>query len=193
MTPRLFAALCALAPCLFARAGEVEVTLEQFSPADAARTVVYLEGVEGKFDPPKEAVKLSQRGAKFDPGVLAVLKGTTVDMSNDDWVTHNVFSKSATKPFDLGLYAKDEAQTVTFEKPGVVDLFCSIHPKMNGTVLVLENPFFGKPDDKGKVMLKGVPAGNWKLKLFRPGAGDLAPVQVKVPAKGSVVAKLSAK
>jgi plastocyanin len=191
MKRNTWVALCALAVAPAARAGEVEVTVEGASAAEAARTVVYLEGVEGKFDPPKEPLKLSQRGAKFDPGVLPVLKGTVVDMTNDDWVTHNVFSKSAPKPFDLGLYARDDAQTVTFDKPGVVDLFCSIHPKMNGVVLVLENPFFGKPDAQGKVTLKAVPAGNFKLRVYRPGATEAAPVAVKVPAKGSVAAKIA--
>ena len=45
----------------------------------------------------------------------------------DDWVTHNVFSKSKVKPFDLGLYAKEQSRVVKFEQPGPVEIFCWLH------------------------------------------------------------------
>ena len=96
-----------------------------------------------------------------------------------------MFSKSEAKPFDLGLYAQDTQKLVTFDKVGVVQVFCSIHPRMNAVVVVLQNPFFGKPSRDGRFSLAGVPAGTHQLKLFRPGA----PPQVKtvaVPATGSV-------
>jgi plastocyanin len=139
----------------------------------------------GSFTAPREVARLSQKGSTFRPALLAVVKGTQVDMTNDDWVAHNVFSKSEAKPFDLGLYAQDTQKLVTFDKPGVVQVFCSIHPRMNAVVVVLQNPFFAKPGRDGRFSLAGVPAGTHQLKLFRQGA----PPQVRsvtVPATGSV-------
>jgi len=169
-----------------ARAGTVTGAVKVASATEAERTLVYVENVPpGSFSAPTAVPHLSQKGSTFRPALLAVVKGTQVDMMNDDWVAHNVFSKSEAKPFDLGLYAQDTQKLVTFDKVGVVQVFCSIHPRMNAVVVVLQNPFFAKPDRDGRFSIAGVPAGTHQLKVFRQGA----PPQVKtvtVPATGSV-------
>lgn len=172
-------------------AGTVKGKLPVADAQQAERTIIYLEEVpESSFTPPPATpVKLSQRGARFSPAVLPVLKGSTVDFTNDDWVTHNVFSKSKVKEFDLGLYGKEQAKVVKFEETGAIEIFCSIHPRMNGVILVLQNPFFTKPEADGSFTLHNVPAGAWKLRVYRPGL-DKAPTPVKVPAKGTVQVKL---
>jgi plastocyanin len=169
-------------------AGTVTGTVKVAGAAEAERTLVYIERVpDGSFSAPASPTKLSQRGSMFKPGLLPVVKGTQVDMTNDDWVAHNVFSKSEPKTFDLGLYAQDTQKVVTFDKPGVVQVFCSIHPRMNAVVLVLQNPFFAKPGRDGKYVLSGVPAGTYQLKVFRQGTPGQAR-NVTVPATGSVEA-----
>ncbi|MGH9886260.1 MAG: methylamine utilization protein [bacterium] len=177
------AVLAAASPAL---AGTVTGNAKVASAADAERTLVYVDTVPaGSFSPPSGVARLSQKGSTFRPALLAVVRGTQVDMTNDDWVAHNVFSKSEAKSFDLGLYAQDTQKLVTFDKVGVVQVFCSIHPRMNAVVVVLQNPFFAKPSRDGRFSLAGVPAGSHQLKLFRPGS----PPQVKtvvVPATGSV-------
>jgi plastocyanin len=170
-----------------AAAGTVKGKLPIADAQEAERTVVYLEEVpESSFSPPQATpVKLSQKGSRFSPAVLPVLKGTTVDLTNDDFVTHSVFSKSKVKTFDLGLYGKEQTRLVKFEQAGPVEIFCSIHPRMNGVILVLQNPFFAKPAADGGFTLSNVPAGEWKLRVYRPGLVN-EPVTVKVPAKGTV-------
>ena len=78
---------------------------------------------------------------------------------------------------------------MTFERLGVVEVFCSIHPRMNAVVVVLQNPFFTKPARDGKFALENVPAGTYKLRTYRPGAEPTS-VEVKVPPSGSVTARL---
>lgn len=141
---------------------------------DALRDfVVYIEGPAGTnaLAPVKPVQVLtkktvSQKGAVFSPRVLPVMAGTTVEWPNEDDIFHNVFSISAAKEFDLGLYKKPEVKRVTFDKPGRVDVFCSIHSSMNCVVLVLENPFFATTDEKGRYSITGVPAGAYQLKAW---------------------------
>src|SRR5262245_12902589 len=95
--------LCVLAPA-FARAGDIVVTVKGMQPDDANKVVAYVVEAQPEPPPPTEPVKISQKNARFDPGFLVVLKGTTLDLTNDDWVDHNVYSKSPAKTFDLGTY-----------------------------------------------------------------------------------------
>jgi plastocyanin len=106
---------------------------------------------------------MAQRDEAFDPHVLAVLRGTTVDFPNGDDVFHNVFSLSSAKAFDLGRYPQGSSRPVKFDKPGRVDVFCHIHSDMSAIVLVLENPYFTSPDAKGHFAIDSVPPGDYTV------------------------------
>ncbi len=131
--------------------------------------------------------QINQKDAVFSPHVLPIAVGTTVNWPNNDEIYHNVFSYSEARPFDLGLYSsKDkEVKKVTFEKPGQVDAFCSIHSQMHCIILVMQNPFFGKTDAKNYYSISNVPAGTYKLRAWH----ERMPTELKevvVPEKGSV-------
>lgn len=131
--------------------------------------------------------RVAQKGAMFSPHVLPILVGTTVEWPNDDEILHNVFSYSEPKSFDLGLYKSPQIERVTFDKPGRVDVFCSIHARMSCVVLVLENPFFASTNEKGHYAIGNVPAGTYKLKAWH----ERMPPQVQeitVPEVGEVKA-----
>jgi plastocyanin len=74
------------------------------------------------------------KGAQVE--TLAVKAGDSVKFLNEDPFFHNIFSLSDLKTFDLGSYPKGESKTVTFEKPGVADVECAIHPGMHLKVTV---------------------------------------------------------
>jgi plastocyanin len=129
--------------------------------------------------------KVSQQKATFTPHVLPVMVGTRVDWPNKDDIYHNVFSYSEAKQFDLDLYKDPVAKSVTFDKPGQVDVFCSIHANMSCIVLVLENPYYATSNGRGEYTITNVPAGNYKLKAWH----ERMPAQVQditVPDNGVV-------
>ena len=121
--------------------------------------VVYLEEVSAPHDLAlPSAPTLTQRGMSFDPSVLVVVAGQEVGFPNEDPYYHNVFSYSPAKRFDLGRYTKGKSKSVVFEDPGVVQVFCDIHSDMKGTILVLQNPYFARPDPKsGGFRIPSVP------------------------------------
>ena len=92
-----------------------------------------------------------------------ILKGTTVDFPNRDPFFHNVFSLSKAKSFDLGRYTQDDVPSITFDTPGVVQVYCQIHADMNGYILVLDNPFFTVVGADGLFDIDGVPPGDYQL------------------------------
>ncbi len=92
--------------------------------------------------------------------------GTTVEWPNDDPIFHNVYSKSDAASFDLGpLQEKGDPPQMQYssDKPGEVDVFCSIHARMNCIVLVLENPYFAVSDTRGRYSIPNVPPGKYTL------------------------------
>jgi len=167
------------------QAGTITGSIPVTGAAEADRTVVFIESAPTPPGGPARHAKLLQKGARFSPTVLPIVSGSDVDMTNDDWVAHSVFSKSEIKQFDLGVYPPGSAKAVSFERPGTVDVFCAIHPRMNAVVLVLQNPYFAKPDAQGQFSIEGVPAGSYSLRVYRLGGGTVPQQQIKVPGAGS--------
>ncbi|MEO6005002.1 MAG: carboxypeptidase regulatory-like domain-containing protein [Opitutus sp.] len=134
--------------------------------------------------PPQGTV--TQRDGAFVPHVLPIVAGTVVEWPNADDVFHNVFCMSETTPFDLGLYKHgDNAKSVVFPKVGRIEVFCSIHTKMNCIVLVLPNPWFARANDAGAYTIANVPAGTYKLRAWH----ERLPSKIKevvVPETGEV-------
>jgi plastocyanin len=140
----------------------------EVGPPDPPVAVVYLEGdfaISSSTNAP--SVKMEQRHYQFAPGTLAIQKGTSVEFPNLDDAYHNVFSYSRAKRFDLGRYRKEEKPAaLTFDKPGVVKLYCEIHEHMRGTILVLDSPYFVKTDPAGKFRIEHLPRGKFTLKAW---------------------------
>lgn len=150
--------------------------------------VVYIDQppAEKPESPPKPRDIVTQKDAVFSPHVLPILVGTAVRWPNQDDIFHNAFSISDTKQFDLGLYKKgDKAEPQTFDKPGRVDVFCSIHKEMHCIILVLENPHFAATNKKNQYSITNVPAGVYRLKAWHERLPGIVKT-VTVPAEGEV-------
>jgi hypothetical protein len=106
---------------------------------------------------------MRQDDERFMPHVLPILRGTTVDFPNADDVFHNVFSLSSARTFDLGRYPQGSAKSVTFEKSGIVQVFCHIHSDMSAVILVLDSPHFAQPATSGRYAIDDVPPGEYTV------------------------------
>jgi plastocyanin len=155
--------------------------------------VVYIErmpATEGSVR--ADRAMLRQRDERFSPHVLPIVRGTTVEFPNDDALFHNVFSLSRAKEFDLGRYPRGVTRSITFERPGIVQVFCHIHSDMNAVVLVLDNGYFTVPDSSGRYSIPDLPPGEYTLVAWherirpvthrlRVDPGQLARVDFTIP------------
>lgn len=73
---------------------------------------------------------------QFGPAVLNVPVGTKVTWINDDSDPHTVTSEADPKLFKSPPLDTGESFAFTFDKPGTYRYFCSIHPRMQGVVVV---------------------------------------------------------
>ena len=136
--------------------------------------IVFLEPLDPSVTlaPPQSVAVVSQKGAKFSPSLLVIARGQTVEFRNDEQrpIEHNVFSRSPSKPFDLGLFPPPEAKRVRFDDPGPVQLYCSIHRYMDGVIYVCPTPLFATVGADGGFSIENVPAGAWKLRTWQRSA-----------------------
>ena len=115
---------------------------------------------------------MDQRGERFVPHVLAITTGTIVDFPNSDHIYHNVFSLSKAKSCDLGRYEAGKSRSVTFERPGIVRVFCDIHSHMNAFILVFSHPFFAVTDADGRYHIDNVPPGSYSVIAWNEGVSS---------------------
>jgi len=134
------------------------------------RVVVYLESDKAPAFT-KLTATLNQTGQRFDPELLVIPVGSTVSFPNFDPIFHNVFSLSKARQFDLGNYPSGKTRTVTFDKPGVVQVFCHLHPDMNATILVVPNAWYTRPDEHGAFGFSGLPSGSYEVVVWHKSAG----------------------
>ena len=134
---------------------------------DPPRAVVYVEGPSGKPGvlPLRQMV---QKDLRFVTPLLAVQTGTKVEFPNLDDTSHNIFSYSPTKRFDLGRYRSDEKPipSQVFDKAGLVTLRCDIHEHMRGLILVIDSPHFVITEPDGRYRLGGLAAGQYVVKAW---------------------------
>jgi plastocyanin len=150
--------------------------------SDASNAVVWIEGPPGGGAPGR-TLTMSQQSKRFTPRVLVVPRAGSVEFPNNDPVYHNVFSVSGSNRFDLGLYRSGASKSRSFAEPGLVRVYCNIHPQMVGFLLVLDSGFSAITDRDGGFRFEGVPAGNWTLKAWHE-EGDETSVPLSVPAAG---------
>jgi plastocyanin len=157
--------------------GTVTGTVTATPTKYAAGVVVHLVGTKGAPRPSGTAV-MDQKGMRFIPHVLAIIKGTAVDFLNSDSVRHNVFSPDGER-MNLGTWPQGQTKTYTFTKTGVYRLLCNVHPEMSAFIVVLDTPHFAVTERDGAFQLQNVPAGTHTVRAWSEKLGEVTmPVTV---------------
>ena len=137
-------------------------------------SVVYVDTIQGKtFPAPSDRPVMDQKGLMFQPHLLVVQQGTTVDFLNSDKVAHNVFwtSISGNKKLghNLGTWPQGEKRAFKFDNPGSVALLCNVHPEMSGYIVVVPTPYHATSDKSGSYKIENVPDGNYTVTAWHEG------------------------
>lgn len=170
----LFVFLIALASALVA--ADLEVMVTDSSGKPVADAVAYALPLDGQILPEVSATpaELEQINKEFRPHVTVVQTGGTVIFPNRDSIAHHVYSFSEAKKFELPLYSGVPAP-IKFEKAGVVTLGCNIHDWMKAYIMVVDTPFFAVSKADGRIELKNLPEGKWRVEFWHPRQKDALP------------------
>lgn len=188
-----FGLLCATLVALATSAGSARAggggVIHGTVARDGAReTVVYVDSIPAKVElklakSSHSGVWVAQRRSGFVPSLRIVVQGDTVRFLNRDRHYHNVFGVGPGVKFDLGRYASGQSLSTRFEHLGVVRLFCELHPAEAGTVFVVPNHAFARPDARGSFALPRLPPGHYSLRIWNARLGEQGR-EVEIPHRG---------
>jgi hypothetical protein len=156
-------------------------------------TLVWLEPATVEVKVPRRAgltVPMITRGKMLMPHVMAVPVGSTVLFPNDDPISHNLFSLSSGNSFDLGLYRKGAGKQQKFEDPGIVNVYCNVHPNMSAVIHVMQTAWYTFADANGTFSFTDVPAGKYRLVAWNEQGGTTQ-TPIEIGASGNVTGNLA--
>jgi plastocyanin len=165
------ALLMALAVTAAANAGTIKGKVSGVP----GESVVYIEAVSGKtFPAPTSHATMDQKGLLFQPHILVVQQGTTVEFQNSDTVAHNVAWSSIggnkKLAHNMGTWPKGEMRSFKFDNAGAIPLMCYVHPEMSAYIIVSPTPYFATSDKSGEYKIDNVPDGNYTVTAWNEGA-----------------------
>lgn len=137
-------------------------------------SVIYVDTIQGKtFPAPSDKPVMDQKGLMFQPHLMVVQQGTTVEFLNSDKVAHNVFwtSVSGNKKLghNLGTWPQGEKRAFKFDNPGSIALLCNVHPEMAGYIVVVPTPYYVTSDKSGNYKIENVPDGSYTVTAWHEG------------------------
>lgn len=125
------------------------------------------EGKKGEM----KTVALDQKECTFNPHVLPVSSGTSVDLLNGDNVMHNLHSWSIKNAaFNEGVSGGGK-MTKKFDIPEVVKITCDVHKWMSAYIVIKANPYFALTDENGHFKIENVPPGTYKIEAWQEKLG----------------------
>lgn len=145
--------------------GKVSFLTKRGQRPNPAETVVWLEPISARPDKKPAAPEQFQmvtRGKALLPHVLVIPAGASVAFPNQDPIAHNLFSISGPNSFDLGFYRTGPGKTQKFDAPGLVNVYCNVHPNMSAVIHVMPTPYYGFADATGAYSID-VPPGKYRV------------------------------
>src|SRR6202043_11406 len=157
-----------------ALAGTLNVQANLANPEPLAGAIVTVRGEASHAPVAPVSAILAQINLAFVPDILVIPVGSTVEFPNSDSVSHQIYSFSPTKRFQLPLYHGKPYPPVHFDQAGIVTLGCTIHDKMVGYIFVTDATYFGRTDARGAWSVTNVPRGTYHISLWHPLLRDSA-------------------
>lgn len=153
-------------------AAQLEVLVRDRSGAPLRDVVVTISDGAGIASRQRPPVVMDQVDMRFVPQILLIPQGGSVHFPNSDDVSHQVYSFSAAKRFQLPLYKGNVHPPVVFDKPGLVVIGCNIHDHMVGYIYVTDARWHGMTDAAGRMSVADPAPGTVKVTIWNPRIAD---------------------
>jgi plastocyanin len=126
-----------------------------------------------QFPVPATPVVLDQKGCMYEPRVLGIQVGQTLEILSSDNILHNVHAMpQQNREFNKATQMAGLKLTHVFStKEVMVPFKCDVHRWMNAWVGVLDHPFHSVSGSDGGFELTGVPPGTYTIEAWHEALG----------------------
>jgi len=139
-----------------------------------ADAVVWVQ--DGPAGKPEGKALVEQKGCRYVPHVLCIVKGTAVTFKNDDDTLHNVHGleyrgkdENSLDLFNLG-ETRGMAIDQEFGQTGIFKIKCDVHPWMLGWIIVTGARYFAVTGPDGSFQFPaGLPDGSYHAQAWHSG------------------------
>jgi hypothetical protein len=156
-----------------------------------ANTLVWIDGItSGKPLPELRRDRLTIHNCQFEPRVMAVPIGTTINIFSADGIEHDArfYREAAGDPIDE-VRTFNYGSVVPSEKiakaPGIVEVRSRLRPYARGYVAVFNHPYYAVTDSSGAFRIDGLPGGTYTVKVWHEGLPKPAEQRVTIAPNGS--------
>jgi plastocyanin len=161
---------------------QVRVLQQNGKPLQGAVVTVHVIAANVPAAAPLKAI-MDQIDLAFRPDLMVIPVGSTVNFTNSDKVSHEVYSFSSAHNFRLGLYRGNGQPPELFDRPGLVTLGCNIHDAMLAYILVTDAPYYGMTAADGSWTQPDIVRGKYRIEVWSPrlaGAGQMLQREITV-------------
>jgi plastocyanin len=140
-----------------------------------ANVVVYVKDFPADYivDAASAVPPLTQRGCMYDPHIVALRAGQTLEIKNEDQATHNILAMPNQNPkWNRSETPGAAPLEETFAIPELaIPLRCNVHPWMKSYVFVFSHPYFAVTGKDGQFELKNLPPGTYTIEAWQEKYG----------------------
>jgi plastocyanin len=141
-------------------------------------------------------VVLDQHGCRYEPHVVALQQGDSVEFRNSDPTMHNVHTVptvSGNPVVDVSQGPGSGSQRRRFDHPDtMLTVGCNNHPWMRAFINVADTPYFAVTKSDGSFQITGLPPGKYTLAAVHEKLGE-QDQEVVIPVRGNAKAEFQFK
>ena len=164
----LLLSLLAITTGLQANELTLQVALATPDNQPVGDVIVYLEPLDGQALPatPRQ-LQISQRDKAFAPYISVAQRGQSVLFTNQDDITHHIYSATGDNKFSFKIKSGEQHST-PLAHAGEIAMGCNVHDWMSGYLLMVDTPYFDKTSANGQAAFTVATPGRYRVNLWHP-------------------------
>ncbi len=116
---------------------------------------------------------LDQKGCRYAPHVMAMMKDSVLKIHSSDPINHNLHSYSFDNdPVNVMFLPNQDDYDLEFEEPEIVKIECDLHGWMSAWIIVTDNSFFDISGKEGTYSIPDLPPGKYTVSAWHEVLGS---------------------